>query len=74
MTDDKKKLPEDFADVDWDKALSEWDTGSLQPEVAKDVVSGKPAAQPGAGAGASRPLYAAAAVHPPSSRPRSRRR
>ena len=36
MTDEKKKLPEDFADVDWDKALSEWDTGSFSPEVAKD--------------------------------------
>jgi lipopolysaccharide biosynthesis regulator YciM len=62
MTDDKKKLPEDFADVDWDKALSEWDTGNLKPEVAKDVVTGKPAPQPGVAA--SRPLY-----RPPTSVP-----
>jgi tetratricopeptide (TPR) repeat protein len=57
MTDDKKKLPEDFADVDWDKALSEWDTGGMEPEVAKDVVTGKPATPPGAQP--SRPLYRA---------------
>jgi len=58
MTDEKKKLPEDFADVDWDKALSEWDTGSFSPEVAKDVVTDKPAPQPGS-TGVSRPLYRA---------------
>ena len=52
MTDDKKPTDE-FGDIDWDQALSEWETTSFDPEVAKDVATTKP----GALAGASRPLY-----------------
>ncbi|HLK38513.1 MAG TPA: tetratricopeptide repeat protein [Polyangiaceae bacterium] len=53
MTDDKKS-PDPTAEFDWDKALSEWETKSFVPEVAKDVVTDKPAALSGP---PPRPLY-----------------
>ncbi len=53
MTDGDKKVPPEEEQLDWDKALSEWDDQSFAPEVAKDVVTDKRAAL----AGASRPLY-----------------
>ncbi len=52
MTEDKKPTDE-FGDIDWNEALSEWETTSFDPEVAKDVATSKPAAL----AGAHRPLY-----------------
>lgn len=51
MTDDKKPT-EEFGDIDWDEALTEWEQTSFDPEVAKDRATAKP----GALAGASRPL------------------
>src|SRR5262249_11738103 len=51
MTDDKK--PEELVEIDWDEALAEWEKTSFVPEVAKDVVTDKPAAL----AGSVRPLY-----------------
>ena len=39
MTDDKK--PDD--EFDWDSALSEWEKGSFEPEVAKDKETQRPA-------------------------------
>jgi tetratricopeptide (TPR) repeat protein len=59
MTDDKKS-PEDLGEIDWDQALSEWENTSFDPEVAKDVVTDKPAAL----AGASRPLYRPPTISP----------
>ncbi len=63
MTDEKKKLPDELGEVDWDKALSDWDTNMFAPEVAKDVVTDKPAGLPGSKA--SRPLYRPPAAPPP---------
>jgi tetratricopeptide (TPR) repeat protein len=63
MTDDKKQPPgnplED-ENLDWDKALSEWDEESFAPEVAKDIDTHKPAAL--AGNVPKRPLF----YRPPS--------
>jgi cellulose synthase operon protein C len=59
MTDEKKE-PEDLADIDWDEALSEWESTNFVPEVAKDAATHKP----GSTAGTSRPLY-----RPPPARP-----
>jgi cellulose synthase operon protein C len=72
MTDDDKKVPsQEEEPVDWDKALSEWDDQKFAPEVAKDVVSDKPAA-PLASISASRPLYRPPTVQAsvPSAKPR----
>ncbi|HEX4445573.1 MAG TPA: hypothetical protein VH044_02510, partial [Polyangiaceae bacterium] len=61
MTDDKsgsgdgKKRPDDGNEVDWDSALSDWETKTFVPEVAKDVMTDKPASL--AGQTVSRPLY-----------------
>jgi hypothetical protein len=54
MTDDKK-LPEELGEIDWDRALDEWETKTFVPEVAKDTTTDKPGAL--AGSSASRPLY-----------------
>ncbi len=59
MTDDKKPTDE-FGDIDWDEALSEWENTSFDPEVAKDSATAKP----GALAGAPRPLYRPPTVSP----------
>ncbi|HXN33019.1 MAG TPA: hypothetical protein VN894_14210, partial [Polyangiaceae bacterium] len=59
MTDDKKPT-EEFGDINWDEALSEWEHTSFDPEVAKDSATAKP----GALAGASRPLYRPPTVSP----------
>jgi len=53
MTDPKD--PTDIGDVDWDEALAEWEEKSFSPEVARDVVTDKPAAM--SGPTAPRPLY-----------------
>ncbi|MDP8998728.1 MAG: hypothetical protein M3O46_01305, partial [Myxococcota bacterium] len=66
MTDDKKD-PDDIGDIDWDRALSEWENTSFVPEVAKDVVTDKPAAL----AGSTRPLYRPPTVSP-AVRPKGR--
>jgi predicted Zn-dependent protease len=60
MTDDKsdgegKKRPEEAGEVDWDSALSDWETKTFVPEVAKDVMTDKPASL--SGNTVSRPLY-----------------
>src|ERR1700722_17498207 len=60
MTDDKsdgegKKRPEEGGEVDWDSALSDWETKTFVPEVAKDVMTDKPASL--SGNTVSRPLY-----------------
>jgi cellulose synthase operon protein C len=60
MTDDKK-VPDDLGEVDWDSALSDWGNNFV-PEVAKDVVTDKPAAL--SGQTVSRPLYRPPAVPP----------
>ncbi len=60
MTDDKKQ-PDDLGGLDWDNALSDWGENFV-PEVAKDVVTDKPAAL--SGASVSRPLYRPPAVPP----------
>jgi cellulose synthase operon protein C len=55
---DEKKLPDGLEDIDWDQALTEWESKSFVPEVAKDV--GDVAAdKPGAlsAAAVSKPLY-----------------
>jgi tetratricopeptide (TPR) repeat protein len=76
MTDEKKRdgAPDgEEESLDWDKALSEWDSNSFAPEVAKDVVTDKPAS-PLTGAGASRPLYRpppTKAAVPPVARPKT---
>jgi predicted Zn-dependent protease len=59
MTDDKK-TSQDLGEIDWDEALAEWDKTSFVPEVAKDVVTDKPAAL----AGPTRPLYRPPTVSP----------
>jgi predicted Zn-dependent protease len=51
MTEEKK--PDELGDLDWDQALSEWESTNFVPEVAKDVQADKP----GPAAGATRPLY-----------------
>lgn len=53
MTDPKDRA--DIEDVDWDEALAEWEEKSFSPEVARDVVTDKPAAL--SGNAAPRPLY-----------------
>ncbi|MEO8797522.1 MAG: hypothetical protein ABI551_06535, partial [Polyangiaceae bacterium] len=40
MSDDKKVSDDEF---DWDTALSEWEQGSFEPEVAKDKETQRPA-------------------------------
>ena len=60
MTDDKsdgegKKRPEEGGEIDWDSALSDWETKTFVPEVAKDVMTDKPASL--SGNTVSRPLY-----------------
>jgi hypothetical protein len=76
MTDRKK--PDELEGLDWDEALAEWEEKSFAPEVARDVVTDKPAAL--GGSPAQRPLYrpttAPAAAPPtapslPTSAPRS---
>jgi tetratricopeptide (TPR) repeat protein len=62
MTDDKKK-PVEGDQAEWDRALSDWDDQAFAPEVAKDVVSDKPAAL--SGSGPSRTLYRPPVVRPP---------
>jgi uncharacterized protein HemY len=59
MTDDKKPS-ENLVEIDWDEALAEWEQTSFVPEVAKDVITDKPAAL----AGSARPLYRPPAVSP----------
>ena len=54
MTDDKK-VPDELGEVDWESALSDWENKTFVPEVAKDIVTEKPAAL--AGRPMSRPLY-----------------
>jgi hypothetical protein len=54
MTDDKK-APDDLGDIDWDQALSEWETNTFVPEVAKDTTTDKPGTL--AGVSTSKPLY-----------------
>ncbi len=54
MTDDKK-VPDDLGEVDWDSALSDWESKTFVPEVAKDILTEKPAAL--SGQTVSRPLY-----------------
>jgi tetratricopeptide (TPR) repeat protein len=54
MTDEKKG-PEDSGEMDWDSALSDWETKTFVPEVAKDVMTDKPAAL--SGQSVSKPLY-----------------
>ncbi|MGA3123047.1 MAG: tetratricopeptide repeat protein [Polyangiaceae bacterium] len=53
MTDDKKA--DEIEDFDWDEALAEWEEKSFAPEVARDIVTDKPAAL--AGSPPPRPLY-----------------
>ena len=60
MTDDKK-APDDLGEIDWDSALSDWGDNFV-PEVAKDVVTDKPASL--SGQSVSRPLYRPPAVPP----------
>jgi tetratricopeptide (TPR) repeat protein len=76
MTDRKK--PDELEGLDWDEALAEWEEKSFAPEVARDVVTDKPANL--GGSPAQRPLYrptgAPAAAPPtapslPTSAPRS---
>ncbi|HEX3770272.1 MAG TPA: hypothetical protein VHV30_05385, partial [Polyangiaceae bacterium] len=65
MTDQKsdpKKGPDDPGEVDWDSALSDWESKNFVPEVAKDVTTDKPAAL----STVSRPLY-----RPPPSPPKA---
>jgi tetratricopeptide (TPR) repeat protein len=62
MTDEKKG-PDDSPEVDWDSALSDWESKSFVPEVAKDVITDKPAAL--SGSAVSRPLYRPPKVPPP---------
>jgi cellulose synthase operon protein C len=71
MTDDKK-VPDDLGEVDWDSALSDWGNNFV-PEVAKDVVTDKPAAL--SGQSVSRPLYRPPAVPPqkPKGQPQATR-
>lgn len=63
MTDPKDRT--DIEEVDWDEALAEWEGKAFSPEVARDVVTDKPAAL--SGATAPRPLY-----RPPTSPPQPR--
>jgi tetratricopeptide (TPR) repeat protein len=65
MTDDKK-VPDDISDADWDSALSDWGDNFV-PEVAKDVVTDKPASLSGP-QNVSRPLY-----RPPAAKPQTPR-
>ncbi|MGD0675377.1 MAG: tetratricopeptide repeat protein [Polyangiaceae bacterium] len=53
MTEPKK--PDPLEDMDWDQALAEWEDKSFDPEVARDVISDRPAAL--SGGPATRPLY-----------------
>ena len=71
MTDDKKG-PDDLGEVDWDSALSDWESKTFVPEVAKDVVTDKPAAL--SGQTVSRPLYRPPPVVAAAGRRRRRRR
>jgi len=64
---DEKKAPDPMDEIDWDQALSEWDNKSFDPEVAKDVVTNKPAAL--SGTNPSRPLYRPP-TFPQAARPR----
>jgi tetratricopeptide (TPR) repeat protein len=52
---DEKEAPDDLGEVDWESALSDWESKTFVPEVAKDVVTEKPAAL--SGHNVSRPLY-----------------
>jgi tetratricopeptide (TPR) repeat protein len=69
MTDDKKG--DEIEDVDWDEALAEWEEKSFAPEVARDIVTDKPAAL--AGSPPPRPLYrpptSPATAHPTAAPP-----
>ena len=60
MTDDKKS-PDDLGEIDWDSALSDWGNNFV-PEVAKDVLTDKPASL--SGNTVSRPLYRPPPVAP----------
>ncbi len=75
---DEKKLPDDLGDIDWDQALSEWETKTFVPEVAKDTVTDRPGAL--AGTATSKPLYRPPVAsqaqpqprpQPPQARPKS---
>jgi predicted Zn-dependent protease len=65
MTDDKK--PDDAGDLDWDQALSEWESTSFGPD--SDEAKEPSADKPGAPAGPARPLY-----RPPTTSPGTRPR
>ena len=57
MTDAKKPpAPGEAGEVDWDQALSEWESKTFVPEVAKDTSTDKPGALAGS-PNVSRPLY-----------------
>jgi tetratricopeptide (TPR) repeat protein len=57
MTDPKKPpAPGEPEEVDWDQALSEWESKTFVPEVAKDTSTDKPGALAGSPV-VSKPLY-----------------
>ncbi len=66
MTDEKKPAA-DLEGLDWDQALAEWDNNTFVPQVARDVLSDRPAAL--AGAAGPRPLYRPPSAPPAANRP-----
>jgi predicted Zn-dependent protease len=67
MTDEKNPRDADLEGLDWDQALAEWETNTFVPEVARDVVTDRPAALAGA---VSKPLYRPPSM-PPAPKPAS---
>ncbi len=63
MTDEKNDR-RGLEDLDWDQALAEWESHTFVPEVARDVVTDRPAAL--AGATVSKPLYKPPSTPPPT--------
>ena len=63
MTDEKND-PRGLDDLDWDQALAEWESHTFVPEVARDVLTDRPAAL--AGATVSKPLYKPPSTPPPT--------
>ena len=67
MTDDKK-VPDELGEVDWESALSDWESKTFVPEVAKDILTEKPAGL--SGQAVSRPLYRPPQASQPRPRPK----
>jgi tetratricopeptide (TPR) repeat protein len=57
MTDEKKPSQPNDDEFDWDSALSEWEKGSFEPEVAKDKETQRPAVLESTSGTPAAPIY-----------------